>query len=76
MARNDLYILLCRVASVAAAVPAAVAAVLVQRMVYVDNPDLGYVKGNQEIPPGAAFELELEMLSAVPAAKGASSSSG
>lgn len=36
-----------------------------QRIVYVDNPDLGYVKGNQEIPAGAAFELEVEMLSAV-----------
>lgn len=36
-----------------------------QRIVYVDNPDLGYVKGNQEIPAGAAFELEVEVLSAV-----------
>jgi hypothetical protein len=36
-----------------------------QRIVYVDNPDLGYIKGNQEIPAGAAFELEVELLSAV-----------
>jgi len=36
----------------------------VQRIVYVDNPDLGYIKGNQEIPAGAAFELEVEVLSA------------
>ena len=42
-----------------------------QRIVYVDNPDLGYVKGNQEIPAGAPFELEVEVLSAV---AGASSS--
>jgi hypothetical protein len=36
-----------------------------QRLIYVDNPDLGYVKGNQEIPAGAAFELEVEVLSVV-----------
>lgn len=39
--------------------------VCLQRIVYVDNPDLGYVKGNQEIPAGATFELEVEVLSAV-----------
>lgn len=40
-----------------------------QRIIYVDNPDLGYVKGNQEIPAGAAFELEIELLSTVATAK-------
>jgi hypothetical protein len=40
-----------------------------QRIIYVDNPDLGYVKGNQEIPAGAAFELEVELLSTVSTAK-------
>lgn len=44
-----------------------------QRIVYVDNPDLGYVKGNQEIPAGAAFELEVEVLSAVAGAAAKSS---
>jgi hypothetical protein len=45
-----------------------------QRLIYVDNPDLGYVKGNQEIPAGAAFELEVEVLSVVGATAGSSSS--
>jgi hypothetical protein len=43
--------------------------------VYVDNPDLGYAKGNQEIPAGAAFELDIEVLSAAAAAAGGSSGS-
>jgi hypothetical protein len=36
---------------------------LLQRTVYIDKPELGYVKGNQEIPAGAAFDLEVEVLS-------------
>jgi hypothetical protein len=36
---------------------------LAQRIVYVDNPELGYPKGNQEIPPGEPFELRVEVLS-------------
>lgn len=46
-----------------------------QRVVYVDNPDLGYVKGNQEIPPGAPFELEVEVLSAAAGTNSSSSTS-
>eukprot|EP00879_Flechtneria_rotunda_P014870 GHRR01015537.1.p1 GENE.GHRR01015537.1~~GHRR01015537.1.p1 ORF type:complete len:230 (+),score=37.35 GHRR01015537.1:55-744(+) len=38
-----------------------------RRTVYVDKPELGYVKGNQEIPAGAAFELQVEILSSVAA---------
>ncbi|WIA38078.1 hypothetical protein OEZ86_001447 [Tetradesmus obliquus] len=34
-----------------------------KRTVYIDKPELGYVKGNQEIPAGAAFDLEIEVLS-------------
>eukprot|EP00882_Tetradesmus_deserticola_P008489 GHRQ01008952.1.p1 GENE.GHRQ01008952.1~~GHRQ01008952.1.p1 ORF type:complete len:224 (+),score=57.21 GHRQ01008952.1:155-826(+) len=34
-----------------------------RRTVYIDKPELGYVKGNQEIPAGAAFDLEVEVLS-------------
>lgn len=34
-----------------------------QRTIYVDVPELGYIKGNQEIPAGAAFDLEVEVLS-------------
>lgn len=44
-----------------------------QRIVYVDKPELGYVKGNQEIPAGAAFELDIEVLSTVTAVPGSSS---
>lgn len=33
-----------------------------KRAVYVDVPELGYPKGNQEIPPGEAFELRIELL--------------
>jgi hypothetical protein len=47
-----------------------------QRTVLVDIPELGYPKGNQEIPPGAAFELSVDVLSAVAAAAGPGSSSG
>jgi peptidylprolyl isomerase len=36
-----------------------------RRIVYVDAPDLGYAKGNQEIPAGGTFELKIEMLSVV-----------
>jgi len=36
---------------------------LLQRTVYIDVPELGYIKGNQEIPAGAAFELQVEVLS-------------
>jgi hypothetical protein len=36
---------------------------LLQRTVYIDKAELGYVKGNQEIPAGAAFDLEVEVLS-------------
>lgn len=59
-------------------VPAVTAAVAVQlqRLIYVDNPDLGYVKGNQEIPAGADFELEVEVLSVVGATAVAAGSSG
>lgn len=46
-------------------VTAAAVAVQLQRLIYIDNPDLGYVKGNQEIPAGADFELEVEVLSVV-----------
>jgi peptidylprolyl isomerase len=34
-----------------------------KRTVYVDVPELGYAKGNQEIPAGGAFELKIELLS-------------
>eukprot|EP00775_Hariotina_reticulata_P008511 gene8511-8693_t len=34
-----------------------------RRTVYVDVPELGYIKGNQEIPAGAPFELQVEVLS-------------
>lgn len=37
-----------------------------KRLVYVDAAELGYPKGNQEIPAGAAFELKIELLSVVP----------
>jgi peptidylprolyl isomerase len=40
-----------------------------RRIVYVDAPELGYPKGNQEIPAGAAFELKIELLSVVPGRK-------
>jgi hypothetical protein len=57
-------------------VPAATAAPFqLQRLIYVDNPDLGYVKGNQEIPAGADFELEVEVLSVVGATAAAVGSS-
>jgi peptidylprolyl isomerase len=36
-----------------------------RRVVYVDAPELGYTKGNQEIPAGGAFELKIELLSVV-----------
>jgi hypothetical protein len=36
---------------------------VLQRTVYIDKPELGYLKGNQEIPAGAAFDLEVEVLS-------------
>lgn len=50
--------------------------VQLQRLIYVDNPDLGYVKGNQEIPAGADFELEVEVLSVVGPTVAAAGSSG
>lgn len=34
-----------------------------KRSVIVDVADLGYPKGNQEIPPGEPFELKIEVLS-------------
>jgi peptidylprolyl isomerase len=37
-----------------------------KRTVYVDVPELGYPKGNQEIPAGGEFELKIELLSVVP----------
>lgn len=33
-----------------------------KRLVIVDVPELGYPKGNQEIPPGETFELRVEVL--------------
>lgn len=33
-----------------------------RRAVIVDVPELGYPKGNQEIPPGETFELRIELL--------------
>jgi peptidylprolyl isomerase len=46
-----------------------------KRTVYVDVPELGYAKGNQEIPAGAAFELKIELLS-VAAGSGRSGGGG
>jgi hypothetical protein len=34
----------------------------VQRSVLVDIPELGYAKGQLEIPAGATFELRVEIL--------------
>ena len=47
--------------------------VCLQRTVRVDAPELGYVKGNQEIPAGEAFDLKIEVLSSSAAAAGSSS---
>lgn len=41
-----------------------------RRLVIVDVPELGYPKGNQEIPPGETFELKIEVLAASPAKAG------
>lgn len=38
----------------------------VQRSLLVDKPELGYPKGQLEIPPGATFELKVEVLNFTP----------
>jgi hypothetical protein len=45
---------------------------LLQRTILVDVPELGYLKGNQEIPAGEPFELKVEVLSSSAAAAGSS----